>query len=175
MVKNVESHETPSSPSRVANTPVNPSNPRVAVMLFAGVGLAAVIAGGLIAAAVAHAPTKPLVWLVAYLVLVVGVAQAALGVGQHQFADHPLTPARVWTQFALYNLGNAGVIAGTLLDLPLLVNVGGVLLFVALIGFLLGSRGTGTPGTLRWLYRILIVLLLISVPIGLLLAQLRAG
>lgn len=173
---NVESHKVPSSRSKVAaNARENASNPRVAVMPFAGVGLAAVVAGGLIAAAVAYAPTEPLVWLVAYLVLIVGVTQAALGVGQYRLADRPLTPALLWAQFALYNLGNAGVIAGTLLDLPLLVDVGGVLLVVALIGFLLGSRGTGKDGTLRWLYRILIVLLLISVPIGLLLAQLKAG
>ncbi|MDO5710133.1 MAG: hypothetical protein Q4P32_00120 [Micrococcales bacterium] len=143
-------------------------------MPFVGVGLAAVVAGGLIAAAIAHAPTEPLVWLVAYLVLVVGVAQAGLGIGQFWLADHLLTPARLWAQFTLYNLGNAGVIAGTLLNLPLLVDAGGVLLAVALIGFIVGSRGAGDLGTLRWLYRILIVLLLISVLIGLLLAQLQA-
>ncbi|MDN5762063.1 MAG: hypothetical protein L0H41_07095 [Microlunatus sp.] len=172
---NVKSEELQSSPSQVApNAPVNPPNSRAAITPFAGVGLAAVVAGGMIAAAVAHAPTEPLVWLVAYLVLIVGVAQAALGVGQHRLADRRLSPAWLWAEFALYNLGNAGVIVGTLLDLTLLVDVGGVLLVVALIGFLLGSRGAG-KGALRWLYRILIVLLLISVPVGLVLAQLQAG
>ncbi|MDN5761599.1 MAG: hypothetical protein L0H41_04710 [Microlunatus sp.] len=155
--------------------PSTPSSARADVLPFAGVGLAAVVAGGLIAAAIAHAPTQPLVWLVAYLVLVVGVAQAALGIGQHRLADHRLTTTQLWTEFVLYNLGNAAVIVGTLLDLPLLVDGGGVLLVVALVGFLRGSRGRRTDGTLRWLYRILIVLLLISVPVGLLLAHLRAG
>ncbi|MDN5770907.1 MAG: hypothetical protein L0H24_08450, partial [Microlunatus sp.] len=98
--------------------PSTPSSARADVLPFAGVGLAAVVAGGLIAAAIAHAPTQPLVWLVAYLVLVVGVAQAALGVGQHRLADHRLTTTQLWTEFALYNLGNAAVIVGTLLDLP---------------------------------------------------------
>lgn len=172
---NVESEKLRSSPSPVTpNPPANPPNPRAAITPFAGVGLAAVVAGGMIAAAIAHAPTEPLVWLVAYLVLIVGVAQAALGVGQHRLADSRLSPAWLWSEFALYNLGNAGVIAGTLLDLTPLVDAGGILLVVALIGFLLGSRGAG-KSALRWPYRILIVLLLISVPIGLLLAQLQAG
>jgi hypothetical protein len=46
-------------------------------------GVLGVISGGLIAAAVSHAPTSGTVWLAAYLVLVVGVAQLALGLGQY--------------------------------------------------------------------------------------------
>ena len=150
-------------------------DPRVGIRPFAIVGLAAVVAGGLLAAAVAPAPTEPLVWMVAYIVLIMGVAQAALGVGQERLADPPLTSTRIWVEFALFNLANVCVMGGRLLDLPLIVDVGGVLMVAALIAFLLGGRGAAGRVTLRWLYRIMIVLLLISVPVGLLLAQLQTG
>ena len=38
----------------------------------------AIVGGGLIAGFLAHVPSRPAMWLVAYLVLVVGAAQAAL-------------------------------------------------------------------------------------------------
>ncbi|TAL95934.1 MAG: hypothetical protein EPN69_05000 [Rhodanobacter sp.] len=56
----------------------------------------AIVGGGALAAAMAHAPSRKLMWAVAYLVLVVGVTQAALGVGQAlpQPGSLSLSPAR---------------------------------------------------------------------------------
>src|SRR5664280_2796146 len=55
---------------------------RSAALPFAAVGAACIVAGGLVAAVSAPAPSEHASWAAAYLVLVVGVAQAALGVGQ---------------------------------------------------------------------------------------------
>lgn len=147
-------------------------SPRLAIVPFVSVGIAAVVAGGLIAAAIAHAPTEKLVWLVAYLVLVVGVAQIALGMGQYWLAGRAPGRIGLWVEFSSFNLGNAAVMAGTLIGVAPLVDVGGVLVVVALVLFLLGGRGASRGGNLRYLYWILIVVLLVSVPIGLLLAHL---
>lgn len=152
---------------------------------FVLVGTASVIAGGLLSAATATSPTRQLAWLVAYLVLVVGVAQIGLGAGQAWLADGPIggrAPSG-WSgggwllsvEFALFALGNAGVALGTLATVPVLVDAGGVLLVAALVLFLWGVRRSRRGGWLRYLYRALVVILLLSIPIGLLLAQLRAG
>ncbi len=168
------------SPAIVSTTNPASQNAKVTsfppgIVPFASLGLAAVIAGGLIAAATAHAPSETLVWLVAYLVLIVGVAQIALGVGQYWLAGRAPARTRLWVEFAAFNLGNAGVIVGTLIDVAPLVDAGGVLVVVALILFLMGGRGASRGGGLRHLYRILILLLLISVPIGLLLTHSGRG
>jgi hypothetical protein len=164
------------SPAIVSTTRPTGQNAEVisfpsGIVPFGSLGLAAVIAGGLIAAATARAPSETLVWLVAYLVLIVGVAQIALGVGQYWLAGRAPERTGLWGEFAAFNLGNAGVIVGTLIDVAPLVDAGGVLVVVALILFLMGGRGASRGGGLRHLYRFLILLLLISVPIGLLLAH----
>lgn len=142
---------------------------------FVLLGVAAVIAGGMVSAFTASTPTRQLAWLVAYLVLVVGVAQIGLGAGQAWLAVHPLGGALLTSEFLGFTLGNAGVAAGTMLSLPLLVDAGGILLVVSLALFLWGVRGSARGGWLRYLYRALVALLLASIPIGLVLAQIRAG
>lgn len=49
---------------------------------FLVTGIIAIVAGGLIAGAIAHAPSRNLVWMVSYLVLVVGIAECAFGTGR---------------------------------------------------------------------------------------------
>src|SRR5699024_4635774 len=86
----------------------------MAARIFLATALAALLVAGFTAAAIAHAPTRLLVWMVAYLVLVAGVAQGVLGLGQ---ALLPVRlPSRRWrvAEWILFNLGNVGVIAGTL-------------------------------------------------------------
>src|SRR6185312_9648817 len=56
--------------------------------------LLALLFAGFVAAAIAHAPTRSLVWMVAYLVLVAGVAQGVLGLGQALLPGQP--PASRW-------------------------------------------------------------------------------
>lgn len=140
--------------------------------IFTATGSAAIIAGGLVAAAVAHRPTEPLVWMSAYLVLVVGVAQWVFGLGQAWLsADAPKT-AWLASEWIIFNLGNTGVIAGTLADLPSLVVAGTVLFIVAIALFLVSTRGNAHP---RWLagYRVLLGLIFLTSLTGLVLAFIK--
>lgn len=133
---------------------------------FGVIGLCCVIAGGLLAAAVAYTPTEHEVWAVAYLVLVPGVAQVALGTGQALLAPQAPTRASFWAQLATFNVGNALVIAGTVTGRTAVTDLGGLLLVVSLALFLVVARG-GHAGIVRWVYRALITLVLVSVPVGL--------
>ncbi len=134
--------------------------------IFTIVGVAAITAGGLFSAATARGASYHSAWFVAYLVLVVGIAQVALGAGQLALAESAPSVALVVSELVLFNLGNTGVLAGTLLALPFLVDAGSVLLVVALALFVWGVRLPGRHGWALWGYRSLVVLLLVSVAIG---------
>jgi hypothetical protein len=143
-------------------------------------GVLTVVAGGLVAAVVAHAPTEKPVWASAYLVLVAGLGQLGLALGRALLAPRPPTSASVARDFAVFTLGNAGVVVGTLTDTLWLVDAGGALLVVALALMVWGVRA-GVEAVehrprrwvvwLLWLYRVLVVVLLVSIPIGLVLAR----
>lgn len=136
------------------------------------VALLGIVAGGAISAALAHAPTRPVMWLVAYLVLVVGVAQGALALVQARVALQPPSRALAAAQCVAFNLANALVIAGTLLAHAGWVSAGAVLLVVALGLFLRGVRGG--RGALVWIYRVLLATLAASALVGVALAVWRA-
>lgn len=138
------------------------------------------IAGGLVAAAVAHAPTEKPVWASAYLVLVAGLGQAGLALGRGLLASRPPTSGAMARDFVVFALGNAGVIIGTLVDVTWLVDVGGALLVVALALMIWGVRTEKSApprrpvpwmARLLWLYRVLAAVLLVSIPIGLVVAR----
>jgi hypothetical protein len=141
----------------------------VAARAFLVVAVAAILAGGLLAAAVAHAPTRPLVWAVAYLVLVVGVAQGVLGLGQAWLPAR--LPSARWRagEWLLFNAGNAGVIAGTLLACSALVALGTALFVASLVAFLAGTRGAGAGWPLR-AFRAVLAITCIGACIGLILS-----
>jgi hypothetical protein len=83
-----------------------------------------------VAAVTARYPTESGTWAVAYLVLVAGVAQIALGAGQALLAAE-MPPLRlVIAEFILWNCANTGVLAGTLLGVEPLIDAGGGLLVV---------------------------------------------
>jgi hypothetical protein len=82
---------------------------------FGIVGVICVVAGGLVAAVTAPAATEHGGRAAAYLVLVAGVAQVGLGFGQALLAPGPLSARLVAIEVAVWNLGNAAVLAGTLL------------------------------------------------------------
>lgn len=142
------------------------------------IGLLCIVAGGMLAAVTAPAPSEGTSWAAAYLVLVGGVAQIAFGVGQATF-NTTATPRAVAAQLVAWNAGNGCVLAGTLAGRTAVVDVGGVLLLVALLLLVPGLR---TPAAslsrggrcLLWLYRAVVVLLVVSIPIGLVLARLRS-
>ena len=98
---------------------------------FVLVGLTAIIAGGLVAAVTGPTGFDEGSWVAAYLVLVAGVAQVGLGVGQALLTDGTLSGGRRVVQLLAYNLANSAVLAGTLTGSVVAVTVGGVLLLVA--------------------------------------------
>jgi hypothetical protein len=128
-------------------------------------GALAIIAAGLIAAAVAYHPTMPIVWMVAYLVLVAGVVQYVLGTAQAALAAAPPATAVLWGEWILLNLGHAGVIAGTLTGRFGLLIAGTVLYDLAMLGFGWSVRD-GTPGPRRIGYWLLILAMLASSLVG---------
>ncbi len=143
-----------------------------AAMPFGVLGAASVVAGGLVAAITAPAGLERGSWVAAYLVLVTGVAQVALGAGQAYLAPAAPSRAVVVTEFAAWNLGSASVVTGTLMGAVPIVDLGGVLLVGALALLAVTVRGSRVG---RWwlrLYWLLVAVLLISVPVGLLLARL---
>lgn len=125
----------------------------------------AIIAAGLISALTAHAGSRALMWVVAYLVLVVGIAQGVLGLGQALLPEKP--PSARWHlgQWLAFNAGNAGVIAGRWLEWHGLVGFGTALFAFALIGFLISVRGRG--GWMLWLYRGVLWITLLGAATGL--------
>ncbi len=140
---------------------------------FMVVAVLAIVGGGLISAALAHAPTQRGMWLVAYLVLVVGVAQWLIGVGQSRLARLSPSVGLVATECTLFNTGNGLVVAGTLVGHIAWVGAGALLLIAALMLFLHGVRHT--PGSaMLYAYRALLLLVGASAIVGLVLATVRA-
>jgi hypothetical protein len=141
----------------------------------AAVGAASVVVGGLVAAVTATAPSEHGAWLAAYLVLVGGVAQIALAVGQALLATGSPSPRTLAVEITAWNLGNVAVVVGTLTGHPTLVGLGGALLVLALALLGTGVRRAGHRGDrLRWwallAFRLLLLTLLVSIPVGLWLA-----
>lgn len=142
-------------------------------MPFLLVSALAIIGGGVVAAAMAHAPSRKLFWMVAYLVLVVGVTQAVLGIGQALLATcKTAAPVRA-AEWILFNLGNAGVIAGTMWSTWLLLLTGTLLFAAALAIFLYATRRARGGWTIS-AYRALTAGLGGSAIVGLVLAAVRA-
>lgn len=138
-------------------------------------GLVAIVAGGLVAAVTRPTDFEPGPWVSAYLVLVAGAAQLGLGVGQALLAVEPPSVRRRAWQLLTYNLANLTVLVATLGENPPGVVAGSVVLLGALVLFLtVGFRAR----TAQWplvVYRVLIGLLALSIPIGVVLSVLRHG
>lgn len=150
-------------------------NQRVAAAApFAALGTVAVVGGGALAAAVAYHPTEHLVWMVAYLVLVVGTVQWVFGAGQAWLAERAPRAPTVWGQWLVFNLGNAAVIGGTLGNRTGAVAAGTLLFVAAIAWFFAGVRRCRVRG---WgtVYRVLLGLLFASACTGLLISALAHG
>jgi hypothetical protein len=156
-----------------ANHTVVPSYERwIPALPFIALGSISIVAGGLVAAVTAVSPTRHTTWAAAYLVLVVGVAQLAIGTGQALLAPQIPSSRLITAELLTWDIGNAGVIAGTLMSRVALVDVGGALLAISLVLFLLGARGhTGRNRWLLYLYRLLITIVLVSIPMGLIISR----
>lgn len=141
--------------------------------MFAAGGVS-IVAGGLIAAVTGPTGWDHGSWVAAFLVLVAGVAQIGVGAGQAQLA--PAGPALAFTavECVVWNASCATIIAGTLLSSPVTVSIGSALLVAALGMSMLAVRGSGgQPRLLLWSYRVLLIVLLVSIPIGIALSWTR--
>ena len=130
---------------------------------FIVTGVVAIVAGGLLAAAFAHQASRPLMWAVAYLVLVVGVVQYLLGM-----ALPALRPDAFWNgaRWLCLNLGHAAVMAGSLLPLFGCLVLGTALYDIAMLWIAATLwRGLG-PGWRRIAYTGLCALMGLSSLIG---------
>lgn len=141
---------------------------------FVAIGSLCIVAGGLVAAMTASVPSDKGAWAAAYLVLVAGVAQLALGGGQAWLATDPPSPRVVAAELVSFTIGNAGVLAGTLLGVQWLVDAGGVVLAVALLLVLRGGT-RWRHGWVLGVYQTLIVFVLMSIPVGLVLARINGS
>jgi hypothetical protein len=142
--------------------------------LFETIGLLATAGGGLLAAFSARRPSRLVLWLVAYLVLVEGLVQFGLACGWQRL--HLLAVVSV-AAFVLYNLGNGAIIAGRVLKGRTrydssLVNLGGALLAVSMLLLVWAVHRVAASWTLAW-FLALVLTILISMPVGLTLSAHR--
>lgn len=139
--------------------------------VLTAVGVCCVVVGGLIAAVTGPFDLSQGSWLAAYLVLVGGVAQCAMG--QARMWQPEVTQARRWgwIQIGSWNLGNIAVVVGTLTGVPSVVDLGSMVLVVALVIALHATRIAS--GTAYWIYRALLLVLAVSIPVGIVLSHLR--
>lgn len=139
-------------------------------------GAAWVIIGGLVAAVTGPLGLEHGSWVAAYSVLVAGVAQNAFGAAQGVLAPQRPSRRTIAAELVAWNVGSAAVIGGTIIRMPFVVDAGGLLLVVALALLIRTIRGAAAgPRWVLWVYRSLLVVILISIPIGLTLSHLRAA
>lgn len=137
------------------------------------VGACWVVLGGLVAAVTGPMNLEHGSWTAAYLVLVCGMAQCAFGEARaHLGLTRPAGLQR-WMELLGWNLGNIAVFTGILASIPVLSDVGGVLLLVALVTQFRSVHRTRRV-LLAGAYRVVLAILIISIPIGLVLGHLGA-
>lgn len=142
-----------------------------AALPFAIMGTIAVVGGSLLSAALAPTPSYHGNWAVAYIVLVAGVGQIVLGVGQTATTAGRVRRAVVVMQVLLLNLGSVATVIATVGDIRVLLYVAAALQLIALISFLWATRH-GARGLTLVALRTVTVLLVISIPIGIVLQSL---
>jgi hypothetical protein len=141
---------------------------------FLVIGSLCTIAGGLVAAVTRPTGFALGSWTAAFLVLVGGVAQIALGAGQGWLADHPPSARRVRAEVLWWNVGVAATVVGTLAATPIITTMAGCALVVALGLFIATTKARSSVSrSARVIYRAIATLVLVSVPIGLALAWAR--
>lgn len=132
---------------------------------FTVLGTVAVVGGSILSAAIAPTPSYHGSWAVAYIVLVAGVAQIVLGVGQTSVTDGHVGAGRVAWQAALFDAGVAATVTATILDIPVLLYAAAVAQVVAVILFLAATRG-GRRGLTLITLRVVAIVLLVGTPTG---------
>ncbi|MCZ2402002.1 hypothetical protein IV498_02070 [Paenarthrobacter sp. Z7-10] len=128
-------------------------------------GTLGVVGGGLLSAMTAAGPSYHASWAVAYVVLVVGVAQIILGVAQASLTGGFVRGCIIAWEAVCWNLGSATVLTGTLASVPTLLYAGIILLLAALVLFAVAIRH-GRRGILFTVTWVVIIVLLVSMPVG---------
>lgn len=108
---------------------------------FVIAGAIGVIAGGLVAAVSRPTGFELGPWVAAYLVLVAGVGQIALGAGQAWLAASPPAPGRLVVEFVAWNAATVATIGGTLASVPSIAIAGSVAAAIGSAAFALGTDG----------------------------------
>jgi hypothetical protein len=146
-----------------------------ALQPFLDIGVVATIAGGVVAAITGPTGWDHGSWVAAFLVLVVGVGQISLAIGQAVCADRPPSRRRRGLQAGMLNSGSALVIVGTLTAMPGVVTIGGIVLLAALVSFRRSRAGNAVASVwLARVYTLLLTVLIVSTPVGLAMAWMRA-
>lgn len=150
------------------------------------IGCCCVVLGGLVAAVAEPLDLARGSWVAAYLVLVGGVAQCAMGHARSWTAAAAQPRRWGWVQIGAWNLGNTEVIGGTPAGRAPVVDLGAVLLVVAVAIALRSKRSRTAPAApgpavtrvhpfAHRAYRALLVVLVVSIPVGMVLSHLRQG
>lgn len=146
---------------------------RLVFLVAAG---AMIVAGGLVAAVNGASSFAHGSWLAAYLVLVGGVAQLLLGIGSLALPEAANSRGLKRAQLGMWNAGTLIVAGAVLSNLFGMVLAGSAVIVGALVCFAVGGGPVCEFGRSRVLvYRLLICLLLISVVVGGVLAQMTPG
>lgn len=154
-------------------------NDTAAATTMRAVGGAAILTGGIIAAVTGPLSLARGSWLAAYLVLVAGVAQYSMGSARRR-GQGSTGPRLGWVQFGLWNAGCLAVITGTLAMTAIPVWIGSVALLIAVLAAIHvdwrpvdETHPRGLLSTVS--YRLLLIILVVSIPIGVALSVLRHG
>ena len=137
-------------------------------------GSISIVAGGLVAAVTGPTQWDHGSWVAAFLVLVAGVAQIGIAAGQSHLADTSMTRTFASVECILWNTACGTIVVGTLFSNPAIVSIGSALLMAALgMSVYAISRSSGRHPQLLVLYRALLTVLLVSIPIGIALSWTR--
>lgn len=99
-----------------------------------------------------------------------------LGIGQAQLAPHRPSRRILAVECVTFNLANVAVLVGTVIGAAWIVDIGAALIVIALALFIWSVRGTGSRN--RWLlygFRAVVVIVLVTTPIGLVIAHLKGA
>jgi hypothetical protein len=128
-------------------------------------GVVAVVLGGMVSAVSGPLGWERGSWASAFLVLVTGVSQVALGASRRVLGSAALSGRVERRRAVLWNVGSVAVLVGTVRLGPVVVTAGGALLLVGIVAFTDDVR-TARRQPARWAYTALLAVLGMSVPIG---------
>lgn len=155
---------TPSS-----GIPVPPEPRWLSAGAFAATGGLAIAFALVLVRGAVPAPAAEGGWLAAYLFLIAGVAQIVLGAGQAWVAAAPPPFEWVAIEWGALNLGNVGIVAGSLLGSFWIVLAGTAAFVCALALFAFGVRRSDRAAW-RIAYAVVLVFLPAMAVVGLALA-----